>query len=149
MLVAADRRRSAVPTFCSRWAVEDVPGIGATTGEQRRSQASDTCGSGQRDLGGEGLLLVPSAFVWPSVVSSTIPPWQPSFSQPPLLHLTEHVLADRAAISPRCRVHMASKQASTSGNRQVACANPRLETPTSTADLAALTDLTPGGVSQH
>jgi hypothetical protein len=37
---------------------------------------------GVRALAGEGLLLTPSAFVWPSVYSSTIPPWQPSLTYP-------------------------------------------------------------------
>jgi hypothetical protein len=37
---------------------------------------------GVRELAGEGVLLMPSAFVWPSVYWSTIPPWQPSVTYP-------------------------------------------------------------------
>ncbi|MFI6721615.1 DUF5937 family protein, partial [Kribbella sp. NPDC050470] len=37
---------------------------------------------GVRRLAGEGLLLTPSAFVWPTVYSSTIPPWQPTLTYP-------------------------------------------------------------------
>src|SRR5262245_18781864 len=41
-LVLGPARRAAT-TFCSTWAAEDVPGIGAITGERCRSQANDTC----------------------------------------------------------------------------------------------------------
>lgn len=95
--------------------------------------------SGRRDLRGEGLLLVPSAFVWPSVVSSTIPPWQPSLSYPA-----------RGAGSIWQSTQPSSSDAIA---RVIGTARARilaqLETPTSTTDLAALTDLTPGGASQH
>jgi hypothetical protein len=37
---------------------------------------------GVRQLAGEGLLMTPSAFVWPTVYSSTIPPWQPTLTYP-------------------------------------------------------------------
>lgn len=34
------------------------------------------------DLGGEGLLLVPSAFVWPRIGVMMVPPWQPALVYP-------------------------------------------------------------------
>ncbi|WP_407561267.1 DUF5937 family protein [Streptomyces sp. 184] len=36
----------------------------------------------ERDLGGDGLLLMPSAFVWPDVVTGFQPPWQPTVIYP-------------------------------------------------------------------
>jgi hypothetical protein len=39
--------------------------------------------SGVRALDGRGLLLVPSAFIWPSVFSVTTGPWQPTLRYPP------------------------------------------------------------------
>lgn len=35
-----------------------------------------------RELGGQGLLLMPSAFVWPEVVGGYDPPWQPTLVYP-------------------------------------------------------------------
>ncbi|MGW4798916.1 DUF5937 family protein [Nonomuraea sp. NPDC004297] len=35
-----------------------------------------------RDLGGRGILLMPSIFVWPDVVSGFAPPWQPTVIYP-------------------------------------------------------------------
>ncbi|MGN9843267.1 DUF5937 family protein [Nonomuraea sp. H19] len=35
-----------------------------------------------RDLGGRGVLLMPSIFVWPDVVSGFAPPWQPTVIYP-------------------------------------------------------------------
>jgi DNA-binding transcriptional ArsR family regulator len=37
---------------------------------------------GHRDLAGEGLVLMPSAFVWPGVVLVLDPPWQPTLIYP-------------------------------------------------------------------
>jgi len=39
-------------------------------------------GEGFRDLAGEGLVLMPSAFVWPGVVLVLDPPWQPTLIYP-------------------------------------------------------------------
>ncbi|MFI0999353.1 DUF5937 family protein [Streptomyces galbus] len=44
-----------------------------------------TVGSGgrhERHLGGQGLVLMPSVFVWPDVVSGFDPPWQPTLVYP-------------------------------------------------------------------
>jgi DNA-binding transcriptional ArsR family regulator len=35
-----------------------------------------------RDLGGQGLVLMPSVFCWPDVVSGFDPPWQPTLAYP-------------------------------------------------------------------
>jgi DNA-binding transcriptional ArsR family regulator len=95
--------------------------------------------SGRRELHGEGLLLVPSAFVWPSVFSSTIPPWQPNLSYP---------ARGAGSVWQSTRAD-ASEAIGRVIGRSRALILARLESPTSTTELAALTDLTPGGVSQH
>ncbi|WP_433166284.1 DUF5937 family protein [Kribbella sp. CA-247076] len=94
---------------------------------------------GQRRLAGEGLLLVPSAFVWPTVYSSTIPPWQPTLTYPArgVATLwddsTRPTPAGVAAVLGRSRAEVLNQ----------------LSRPRSTTELAARTGLTPGGVSQH
>lgn len=95
--------------------------------------------SGHRVLRGEGLLLMPSAFVWPVVYSSTIPPWQPSLTYPArgIGELWRPVSADASEAVGRVL------------GRSRAMLLAELENPASTTDLAARTGLTPGGVSQH
>ncbi|MGZ0148436.1 DUF5937 family protein [Kribbella sp. WER1] len=94
---------------------------------------------GTRQLTGEGLLLTPSAFVWPSVYSSTIPPWQPTLTYPARGIATLWTIptpttpAGLAAVLGRSRAALLV----------------HLDTPRSTTDLAARTNLTPGGTSQH
>ncbi|MFG1814705.1 DUF5937 family protein [Kribbella sp. NPDC049174] len=94
---------------------------------------------GVRQLAGEGLLLVPSAFVWPTVYSSTIPPWQPTLTYPArgiatLWDDSAHPApAGVAAVLGRSRAELLNQ----------------LGSPRSTTELAARTGLTPGGVSQH
>ncbi|GAA3977576.1 winged helix-turn-helix domain-containing protein [Streptomyces sp. NBC_01352] len=39
-------------------------------------------GEHERDLGGQGLVLMPSVFSWPDLVSSFDPPWQPTLVYP-------------------------------------------------------------------
>jgi DNA-binding transcriptional ArsR family regulator len=39
-------------------------------------------GEGHRDLAGEGLVLMPSAFIWPGVVLMLDLPWQPTLIYP-------------------------------------------------------------------
>lgn len=36
----------------------------------------------ERELAGQGLVLMPSVFIWPDVVSSFDPPWQPTLAYP-------------------------------------------------------------------
>jgi len=52
---------------------------GHQQGEQRREA---TRASARRDLDGEGLVLMPSAFNWPSVNVLLDPPWQPTLIYP-------------------------------------------------------------------
>lgn len=94
---------------------------------------------GERELSGEGLLLTPSAFVWPTVFSSTIPPWQPTITYPARGSATlwtesaPATPAGLAAVLGRSRAELLV----------------RLDTPRSTTELATRTGFTPGGVSQH
>jgi DNA-binding transcriptional ArsR family regulator len=95
--------------------------------------------SGRRQLDGEGILLIPSAFVWPSVVSAAIPPWQPNVTYP------------ARAVATLWDVAGADAPAAVRGvlGRTRAMVLAHLESPSSTSDLAARMGLTPGGVSHH
>lgn len=94
---------------------------------------------GARQLAGEGFLLTPSAFVWPTVYSRTIPPWQPTLTYPARGVGTlwddsgQATPAGLAAVLGWSRAELLS----------------HLGTPRSTTELARLTGMTAGGVSQH
>lgn len=95
--------------------------------------------SDARRLDGRGLVLVPSAFVWPRVASKTSQPWQPVLRYPArgIATLWERgeALVDDAlqALLGRSRAGLLTE----------------LDAPASTTELAQRTGLTPGGVSQH
>ncbi|MDT0344557.1 ArsR/SmtB family transcription factor [Streptomyces litchfieldiae] len=94
---------------------------------------------GARQLDGRGLLLVPSAFVWPRVFSVLNEPWQPSLRYPPravgtLWHARPAQVSEAlAGVLGRSRATLLTE----------------LAAPASTTELARRTGLTPGGVSQH
>lgn len=94
---------------------------------------------GDRTLAGEGLLLTPSAFVWPSVYSSTIPPWQPTLTYPARGVATLWDASTR--VTP-------AGLAAVLGQSRAKLLN-HLDAPRSTTELAARTNLTAGGTSQH
>jgi hypothetical protein len=95
--------------------------------------------SARRGLRGKGLLLVPSAFVWPRVFSISVPGWQPTMRYPPRgiaqLWDTRKVTPSKAlaGVFGPTRARLLTE----------------LDNPSSTTDLARRTGLTPGGVSQH
>ncbi|MFI6292662.1 DUF5937 family protein [Nonomuraea sp. NPDC050790] len=95
--------------------------------------------AGERSLDGQGLLLVPSAFVWPSVFSSTIPPWQPTLTYPArgvasLWERRDRTTADAlAAVIGRSRTLLLME----------------LDTPASTTELTHRTGLAASSVSEH
>jgi DNA-binding transcriptional ArsR family regulator len=95
--------------------------------------------SGRRRLAGVGMLLIPSAFVWPNVVSAAIPPWQP------------HVIYPARAVATVWESTGDDAPAAVAGvlGRTRAAVLARLESPASTTDLAAEMALTPGAVSQQ
>ncbi|MFC9911049.1 DUF5937 family protein [Streptomyces sp. NPDC059862] len=94
---------------------------------------------GPRRLDGRGLLLVPSAFVWPRIFSVLGEPWQPSLRYPPrgvgtLWQSRPAPVSDAlAGVMGRSRALLLAE----------------LGAPASTTELAHRTGLTPGGVSQH
>ncbi|GLY84451.1 ArsR/SmtB family transcription factor [Actinoallomurus iriomotensis] len=94
---------------------------------------------GTRSLGGRGLLLVPSAFIWPRLFSVTSPPWQPTLRYPPrgIATLWQTDVPNVPEALAKVLGHTRAL---------LLC---RLHTPATTQDLARRTGLTAGGVSQH
>jgi DNA-binding transcriptional ArsR family regulator len=92
-----------------------------------------------RDLGGEGLILVPSAFKWDQVVVITDAPWQPTVIYPArgLGTLWQPLSTDRQAALGRLI------------GRTRAALLIDLESPTSTTVLAHRHALAAGTVSEH
>ncbi|WP_145791413.1 ArsR/SmtB family transcription factor [Kitasatospora atroaurantiaca] len=95
--------------------------------------------SGIKELGGRGLLLVPSVFVWPRVYSITSPNWQPTVRYPP---------RGIATLWERTATRTPEALAAVLG-RSRALLLTELHAPASTTDLARRTGLTAGGVSQQ
>ncbi|MEU6997012.1 winged helix-turn-helix domain-containing protein [Nonomuraea sp. NPDC046570] len=95
--------------------------------------------SGVRPLRGLGLLLVPSVFAWPRILSVTVPPWQPTVRYPPrgIATLWERSGAEPpealAAVLGRTRAILLAE----------------LDQPASTRDLALRTGLSAPGANQH
>ncbi|MFD0686809.1 ArsR/SmtB family transcription factor [Actinomadura fibrosa] len=90
------------------------------------------------ELAGRGLLLVPSAFVWPGV-SVMVPPYQAMLSYPP---------TGVATLWETGRASGADALAALMGRRRAALLA-ALATPASTSELARRLDVTAGAVSQH
>jgi hypothetical protein len=90
-------------------------------------------------LRGRGLVLVPSAFVWPRVFSKTDPRWQPVLRYPPRGIAT--LWESGSARAPGALAAVVGR------GRAVLLAE--LAAPASTAELARRTGLTAGAVSQH
>jgi DNA-binding transcriptional ArsR family regulator len=91
------------------------------------------------DLGGRGLQLVPSAFVWPTVGAMLDPPWQPAVIYPPrgLGLLWE----------PPARPDDRALAELLGGRRAQILA--RLDREASTTALARALEASPAGVSEH
>ncbi|MFV2171745.1 DUF5937 family protein [Actinomadura sp. LOL_016] len=94
------------------------------------------------ELAGRGLLLVPSAFVWPEV-SVMIPPYQPMLSYPPT-----GVAALWETRRPAGPDEPAAALAALLGRRRAGLLL-ALATPASTTALAGRLGVTPAAVSQH
>ena len=91
------------------------------------------------DLGEDGLLFVPSVFVWPRVVAVTDPAWQPTVVYP--------ARGIGTLWEQRRQPGRGPLKALLGPNR--AAVLEALDQPASTTDLAARLSLSPGGVSQH
>jgi DNA-binding transcriptional ArsR family regulator len=98
-----------------------------------------TRASDRRDLGGEGLVLMPSAFNWPSVSVMLDPPWQPT-----LIYPARGIAAlwhSPATAPPAALARLIGR---TRAKLLLALAEPA-----STAALARRYGLSPGTVSEH
>lgn len=96
-------------------------------------------GHHDRALGGQGLLLMPSAFVWPEVVGGYDPPWQPTLVYP--ARGISALWAAPADRTPEPLTRLLGR-----GRADVLCA---LDTPASTTALAHRLSLAPSTVSAH
>ena len=94
---------------------------------------------GHLDLGGRGLLFVPSAFTWPRPSASLEAPWQP-FVVYPARGIASLWDPGRAAPPAALAALVGSRRASVLA---------ALDAPRSTTELARALDLSPGSVSQH
>ncbi|GGJ99042.1 transcriptional regulator [Pilimelia anulata] len=90
------------------------------------------------ELGGRGLLLVPSVFVWPRVYAKVTRPWQPTLRYP------ARGFADTWA----SRSGGSAGLAAVVGHSRALLLQ-QLALPASTKDLAAATGLSPASVSAH
>lgn len=93
----------------------------------------------RRGLRGQGLLMVPSVFVWPRIFSITVPGWQPTLRYPPRGVGTLWEGRGVTASAGLAGVLGSSRAALLSG----------LDSPASTSELAGRIGLAAGGVSQH
>jgi DNA-binding transcriptional ArsR family regulator len=98
----------------------------------------DQAWQGVVELGGRGLLLVPTAFSWqrPSVIA--IRPWQPTLIYP--ARGVGLLWEPEAESPPELAALMGETRARLLGT---------LNAPRTTTELARLLEITPGGVSQH
>ena len=89
-------------------------------------------------IGERGLVLMPSAYLWPNVAAVVEEPWQPTIVYP------------AKGISGLWRTPQATPQAL---SRLIGCTRARvlvvLDQPLSTTAVAAITDLSPAGASRH
>ncbi|MCX5194314.1 winged helix-turn-helix domain-containing protein [Streptomyces sp. NBC_00249] len=92
-----------------------------------------------RHLGGQGLLLMPSAFVWPEVVGGYDPPWQPTLVYPARGIGALWTASEGPA--PRALAGLMGR-----ARAEVLCA---LHEPASTTALARRLGLAPSTVSAH
>ncbi|MCK1817656.1 helix-turn-helix domain-containing protein [Streptomyces sp. XM4011] len=102
-------------------------------------QLASRCRSGRARLDGRGLLLTPSAFVWPRIFSDVVAEWQPTLRYPP--RGTGTLWEERAQPHPEALAGVLGR------GRAVLLAE--LTGPASTTELARRTGLSAGGVSQH
>ncbi|MFE2550608.1 DUF5937 family protein [Streptomyces sp. NPDC059355] len=92
-----------------------------------------------RSLDGQGLLLMPSAFVWPEVVGGYDPPWQPTLVYP--ARGIGALWTASAGPTPQALARLLGR-----GRADVLCA---LDEPASTTALAHRLGLAPATVSAH
>ena len=96
------------------------------------------CAVPQLDLGGRGLVLVPTAFAPHKTSAMTEEPWQPTVIYPAR---GVALLWEEAAQAPEALAKVLGR------SRAALLAD--LDAPRTTTDLAQRLEMTPGGVSQH
>lgn len=116
-----------------------LPEINRRCGWHAGTLTVESRGRHERDLGGQGLVLMPSVFVWPDVVSSFEPPWQPTLVYP--ARGIAGLWARPAGRTPEALVRLLGR-----GRAQVLAA---LEEPATTTALAHRLELAPSSVSAH
>ncbi|GGW34465.1 ArsR family transcriptional regulator [Streptomyces lucensis JCM 4490] len=92
-----------------------------------------------RDLGGQGLVLMPSVFAWPDVVTGFEPPWQPTLVYP--ARGIAGLWTEPAERLPQALVRLLGR------NR--AAVLTALDEPATTSALAHRSGLAPSSVSSH
>lgn len=93
----------------------------------------------ERRLGGRGLVLMPSVFCWPDVITGFDPPWQPTLVYP--ARGVGALWAEPGTRTPEALVRLLGR------NRAAVLA--ALDDPASTTALAHRLDLAPSSVSSH
>jgi len=101
--------------------------------------AIDSAGEHVRELGGRGLVLMPSVFTWPDVASGFDPPWQPTLAYP--ARGIGGLWAEPSGHTPDALVRLLGR-----GRAAVLTA---LEEPSATTALAHRLGLAPSSVSAH
>ncbi|MFJ5552784.1 DUF5937 family protein [Streptomyces sp. NPDC093225] len=99
----------------------------------------DRPGEHVRELGGQGVVLMPSAFGWPEVVSGFDPPWQPTVVYP--ARGVGGLWSGPVARTPAALARLLGR-----ARADVLCA---LEEPAATTELARRLGLAPSTVSEH
>ncbi|MFC4331394.1 DUF5937 family protein [Streptomyces andamanensis] len=104
-----------------------------------RTLTVDRHGEYGRDLGGQGLVLMPSVFSWPDVISGFEPPWQPTLVYP--ARGLAGLWTEPGAAGAQALVRLLGR-----GRAAVLAA---LADPATTSDLAHRLRLAPSSVSAH
>ncbi|WP_328356758.1 DUF5937 family protein [Streptomyces sp. NBC_00445] len=116
-----------------------LPEINRRCGWQARTLTVQTRGEHERRLGGQGLVLMPSVFVWPDIVSTFDPPWQPTLVYP--ARGIGGLWAEPDGRTPDALVRLLGR-----GRATVLAA---LDEPATTTALAHRLGLAPSSVSAH
>ncbi|WP_435270694.1 DUF5937 family protein [Streptomyces sp. 1222.5] len=116
-----------------------LPEIHARCGWQETTLTVQSGGEHERHLGGRGLVLMPSVFTWPDVISSFPPPWQPAVIYP--ARGVGGLWAEPAERTPEALVRLLGR------NR--AAVLTALDEPAGTTALAHRLRLAPSSVSAH
>ncbi|RPF36329.1 DUF5937 family protein [Streptomyces sp. TLI_185] len=116
-----------------------LPEINRRFGWQAGTLTVEFKGRHERRLGGQGLVLMPSVFIWPDVVSTFDPPWQPTLAYP--ARGIGGLWAEPADRAPDVLVRLLGR-----GRAAVLAA---LDEPATTSALAHRLGLAPSSVSAH